>query len=143
MAAAQKPKPNVLTGNDAIIKINGLAAGYMKNLRVNINNNMQPIKAIGFRKPRGLKSLDWSGTASGEFHVLTSKEEGVVDFHTSDDAHADDLYQMLVIHKASGRRIGLLTGAVNTEGFSITNNEFTGREVEFQLMDWEPMEGYN
>ncbi|MDH5598482.1 MAG: hypothetical protein OEY34_05130 [Cyclobacteriaceae bacterium] len=123
--------------------MNGRAAGYMKSISVNIQNNVRPVKAIGYRKPRGLKSLDWAGTADGEFHVLVAEEEGVIPIDTHDDAKADDLFGILIIHKTTGKRIGQLTGAVQTEGFDITNNDFTGRRVSFELMDWEPMEGYH
>lgn len=141
--SSKRPNPALLTGNDALIKVNGITAGYGKNLQVNINNNVQPIQAIGFRKPRGLKSLNWSGTASMEFHILVVPEEGVVRVNTVDDDEADTLYDILVVHKRTGARIGKLVGAVNTEGFSLSNNDFTGRNVEFALIDWQPMEGFN
>ncbi|RHX90293.1 hypothetical protein DLM76_20490 [Leptospira yasudae] len=143
MAKSARPNPAVLTGNDAVVKINGQAVGFMKSLRVNINNHQERIQAIGTRKPKGLKSLDWQGTASGEFHILKTALEGVVQIDTYHDEHADDLYDILVIDKISGKRVGLLTGAVNTEGFGISNNELSGREIEFELVDWEPMEAFN
>lgn len=143
MAKSARPNPAVLTGNDAIVKINGQAVGFMKSLRVNVNNNVERIQALGYRKPRGLKSLAWQGTASGEFHILRTPVEGVVVIDTNSDEHADDLYDILVIDKTSGKRVGLLTGAVNTDGFGLNNNEFSGREIEFELMDWEPMEAFN
>ncbi|MCU0825490.1 MAG: phage tail tube protein [Leptospira sp.] len=143
MPANLPPNPDILTGNDALIKINGQTVGFMTSLNVTINNNVQPIKALGFRKPRGLKSLDWSGQANGEFHILRSKVDGVVDINTNDDTRADDLYSILVIDKSSGKRVGQLIGAVQTEGFNLMNNQFTSRSVSFELMDWEPMEAYN
>ncbi|AXR66558.1 hypothetical protein [Leptospira mayottensis] len=143
MAKSSKPNPKVLTGNDAIVKINGLTVGFMKSIRVSINNNQGRIQALGTRKPKGLKSLDWQGTASGEFHILTIPVEGVVKIDTYNDEHADDFYDILIIEKRSGKRVGMLTGGVNTEGFSILNNEMSGREIEFELVDWEPMEAFN
>ncbi|AGS80596.1 hypothetical protein [Leptospira noguchii] len=143
MAKSSRPNPKVLTGNDAIVKINGLTVGFMKSIRVSINNNQGRIQAIGTRKPKGLKSLDWQGTASGEFHILTLPVEGVVKIDTYNDEHADDLYDILIIEKRSSKRVGMLTGGVNTEGFSILNNEMSGREIEFELVDWEPMEAFN
>ncbi|WP_061247847.1 hypothetical protein [Leptospira noguchii] len=143
MAKNSRPNPKVLTGNDAIVKINGLTVGFMKSIRVSINNNQGRIQAIGTRKPKGLKSLDWQGTASGEFHILTLPVEGVVKIDTYNDEHADDLYDILIIEKRSSKRVGMLTGGVNTEGFSILNNEMSGREIEFELVDWEPMEAFN
>lgn len=143
MAKSSRPNPKVLTGNDAIVKINGLTVGFMKSIRVSINNNQGRIQALGSRKPKGLKSLDWQGTATGEFHILTIPLEGVVKIDTYNDDHADDLYDILIIEKRSGKRVGMLTGGVNTEGFSILNNEMTGREIEFELVDWEPMEAFN
>nr|WP_017851719.1 hypothetical protein [Leptospira interrogans] len=143
MAKSSRPNPKVLTGNDAIVKINGLTVGFMKSIRVSINNNQGRIQALGTRKPKGLKSLDWQGTASGEFHILTIPVEGVVKIDTYNDDHADDLYDILIIEKRSGKRVGMLTGGVNTEGFSILNNEMSGREIEFELVDWEPMEAFN
>ncbi|ULG86535.1 hypothetical protein [Leptospira interrogans] len=143
MAKSSRPNPKVLTGNDAIVKINGLTVGFMKSIRVSINNNQGRIQALGSRKPKGLKSLDWQGTATGEFHILTIPLEGVVKIDTYNDDHADDLYDLLIIEKRSGKRVGMLTGGVNTEGFSILNNEMSGREIEFELVDWEPMEAFN
>ncbi|KGE21711.1 hypothetical protein [Leptospira interrogans] len=143
MAKSSRPNPKVLTGNDAIVKINGLTVGFMKSIRVSINNNQGRIQALGSRKPKGLKSLDWQGTATGEFHILTIPLEGVVKIDSYNDDHADDLYDILIIEKRSGKRVGMLTGGVNTEGFSILNNEMSGREIEFELVDWEPMEAFN
>lgn len=143
MAKSSRPNPKVLTGNDAIVKINGLTVGFMKSIRVSINNNQGRIQALGSRKPKGLKSLDWQGTATGEFHILTIPLEGVVKIDSYNDDNADDLYDILIIEKRSGKRVGMLTGGVNTEGFSILNNEMSGREIEFELVDWEPMEAFN
>lgn len=137
------PNPKVLTGNDCIVKLAGRTVGFATNIQVNINNNVQPIQAIGYRKPRGLKSLNWSGTASMELHILREPEEGVVTINTNDDARADDLYVILILDKKTGARVGQLIGAVNTEGFSINNNQFSSRNLDFELMDWEPMEAYN
>ncbi|PJZ89555.1 hypothetical protein [Leptospira levettii] len=137
------PNPDVLTGNDAIIKIQGRIAGFGKSIQVSINNNVRPIERIGSRKPAGLKSLNWSGTTSMEFHILVTAQDGVIPFPTSDDERADDLYQIVVIHKKTQKRIGILIGAVSTEGFSLSNNDFSGRSIEFQLMDWKPLEGFN
>lgn len=143
MPGTPAPNPAILTGNDAYLKIQGITAGFCKSLEVNINNHVEPIKAIGYRKPRGLKSLDWSGTASFEFHVLTVTQEGVIQMNTNSDAHADDLYTVEVIHKATKKRVGILIGAIQTEGFSVNNNEFTGRRIEMELKDWQPLEGFN
>lgn len=143
MAKDARPNPEVLTGNDAIVKLNGVACGYLKTLSVDINNNVQPIQAIGFRKPRGLKSLNWSGQASGEFHILRTSSEGVVNIDTNDDDRADDLYMMLIIDKKSGKRVCELWGAVQTEGFNLENNQFSGRRISFELMDFKPLEAYN
>ncbi len=137
------PNPKVLTGNDAIIKLAGRTVGFATNLQVNINNNVQPIQAIGYRKPRGLKSLNWSGTASMELHILREPTEGVVKITTSDDARADDLYIIMILDKLTQVRVGELIGAVNTEGFSLNNNQFSSRNIDFELMDWKPLEGYN
>lgn len=143
MSNSLPPNPDILTGNDAIIKLNGQTVGFMTSLNVSINNNVQPIKAIGYRKPRGLKSMDWSGQADGEFHILRSRINGVVNIDTNDDTRADDLYSILVMDKSSGKRIGQLIGAVQTEGFNLVNNQFSSRRISFELMDWEPMEAYN
>lgn len=137
------PNPKVLTGNDAILKLAGRTVGFATNIQVNINNNVQPIQRIGNRKPAGLKSLNWSGTAGMELHILREPTEGVVKIDTNDDARADDLYVILILDKLTGARIGQLIGAVNTEGFTLNNNQFSQRNVDFELMDWEPMEGYN
>jgi len=137
------PNPAILTGNDALIKINGLAVGFMKSLRVSISANVERILTLGRRKPKGLKSLSWQGTASGEFHILRTPAQGVVTIDTYNDEHADDLYEILIIDKKTGNRVGQLIGAVNTDGFDLQNNEFSNREVEFELMDFEPMEAYN
>lgn len=137
------PNPKVLTGNDAIIKLAGRTVGFATNLQININNNVQAIVAIGYRKPRGLKSLNWSGTASMELHILREPMEGVVSINTNDDNRADDLYNIIILDKKTSARVGQLIGAVNTEGFSLNNNQFSSRNVDFELMDWEPMEGYN
>jgi hypothetical protein len=141
--ADKKPNPDIITGNDVIVKLNGVSVGFMKSLSVDINNNVQPIKAIGFRKPRGLKSLDWSGQASAEFHILRTRSEGVAEIDTNDDDRADDLYMLLVISKKDGRRVCELWGAVQTEGFNLDSNQFTGRRVSFELMDFRPLEAYN
>jgi hypothetical protein len=137
------PNPDVITGNECVIVINGKNAGYGKSLDLRVNNNVRPIQRLGSRKPVGLKSLNWQATLSMEFHILESPDQGVIQFPTSDDKRADDLYEIIIKHSKSGKRIGKAIGAVNTEGFSVTNNDFSGRNVEFELLNWTPAEGFN
>ncbi|TGJ99854.1 hypothetical protein EHO57_13925 [Leptospira langatensis] len=140
---SSRPNPAVITGNDALVKWNGTTAGFLKNIELNVNNHVERIQALGQRKPKGLKSLDWQGSLSGEFHILSTPQDGVVSINTHDDDHADDLYDILIIEKKTSKRVGLAIGMVNTDGFSLSNNEFSGRRIELELLDWEPMEGFN
>jgi hypothetical protein len=141
----QAPNPAALSGNEAVVKIDGKIAGFGKQLSVNIQNHVEPIVSLGFRKPRGLKSLNWSGTASMDFTVLTEVNDGVVPINTSSDDPADynKLYTIVVIHKTTGKEIGTLEGVVNNESFELSNNQFSDRKIEFELRSWTPGAAFN
>jgi hypothetical protein len=146
MAVGQQPDPAALSGNEAEIWVDGNLAGFGKNLEVSIQNHVEPISAIGFRKPRALKSLNWSGTCSMEFTVLTTASEGMVKINTSSDNYDDynKLYTIIIYKKGSEKKVvGTLLGVVNSESFSLSNNEFSTRKVEFELRNWEPGVAFN
>jgi len=145
MATGTAPNPMALSGNEAVVKIDGQIVGFGKGLSVNIQNHVEPIVALGFRKPRGLKSLNWSGTASMDFTILTESTEGVVPINTSSDTPSEynKLYQIVIVHKESKKEIGSFEGVVNNESFEINNNQFSDRKIEFELRSWTPGAAFN
>ena len=146
MATGQQPDPAALSGNEAEIYVDGTLAGFGKNLEVSINNHVEPINAIGYRKPRALKSLNWSGTCSMEFTILTTTAEGLVKINTSSDSYDEynKLYTIIIYKKGTQKTVvGTLMGVVNSESFSLSNNEFSTRKVEFELKSWESGPAFN
>lgn len=144
MAQPILENPAVLTGCDAIVKLNGVALGYLKSIELNENVNQSPVEAIGFWKPRGFKSTRWSGDASAEFHILTTRgDEGVPTIDTSSPVAASAPYFFEFFEKSSGQRIANAIGHINTRGFSVLTNELSGQRIAFVLRDITYQEAYN
>lgn len=136
--------PDVLTGCDVNIKMNGQMVGFGKNVDIEENVNQQPVEAIGYWKPRGFKSTRWDGTLSLEFHILTQRgTEGVIPIDTSSAVAASAPYFLEFNEKSSGKRVANAIGHINTRGFNISNNELSGQRCQFVLRDIKYLEGYN
>lgn len=67
----------VLTGALAIIKLNGVAIGKMKNISVNESINRGRVQGIGKLNPSEVPALEWSGTVSCSFYTIDFETDGV------------------------------------------------------------------
>ncbi|HBS05227.1 MAG TPA: hypothetical protein DEA96_09695 [Leptospiraceae bacterium] len=144
MPAPKLENPEVLTGCDVTIKMNGSPVGFGKNVDIEENVNQQPVEAIGYWKPRGFKSTRWDGTLSMEFHILTKRgTEGVIPIDTSSPTAASAGFFMEFNEKSTGKRVATAIGHINTRGFNISNNELSGQRCQFVLRDIDYKEGYN
>jgi hypothetical protein len=61
----------VLTAPLAIIKVNGVAVGKMKNIRIQENIRRGRVSGLGQLTPDELPALEWSGTLSCGFYNIT------------------------------------------------------------------------
>lgn len=135
--------PDVITGCDAVVLLNGKLAGFIQDIEIEENVNQTPVEAIGFWKPRGFKSLKWDGTFSATFHILAVATEGVIKLDTSSPVAASAGYQFLFKQKSTGKRIASGIGHINTKGFSLSNNQLSSRRCSFVLRDFKDLEGMN
>lgn len=63
----------VITGAIAIVKVNGVAVGKMKGIRVNENVTRGDVRGIGQLTPLERPALSWSGTLSCDFYNIDLK----------------------------------------------------------------------
>ena len=61
----------VLTAPLAIIKVNGIAVGKMKSIRIQENIRRGRVSGLGSLTPDELPALEWSGTLSCSFYNIT------------------------------------------------------------------------
>lgn len=64
----------VLTAPLAIIKVNGVAIGKMRNVRCTENFRRGRVAGIGELTPQELPALEWSGTLTCQFFLIDLKQ---------------------------------------------------------------------
>lgn len=143
MTPIEIKNPDVLTGCDARVKVNGGIAGFLKNIQLSVSVNQQPVEAVGYFKPRGFKATRWSGECTAEFHILTVKQEGVVALPTDTPEEASRPYFIEIVQPSTGKRIANAIAIINTKDFTISTNELSGRRCGFVLQDLSELEGFN
>lgn len=70
-------KDQALTGAIAIIKVNGVAVGLMRNVRVNESMRRVPIRGLGSILPKEAPVTEWAGTLSCSFWEIDYKKTGI------------------------------------------------------------------
>lgn len=69
----------VLTAPLALIKVNGITVGKMRNIRVTETFRRGRVSGIGELTPQELPALEWNGTLTCQFYEIRFDETGIPD----------------------------------------------------------------
>lgn len=146
----------------AIIQVNSVTIGKMKNVRITENIRRGRVAGIGRLNPTELPALDWSGSLSCSsysinFNLLLNKvAKGMYRNLGTAEAWADavlmeeDGLEISILKKVKDGTIDPDTGKVNTkyetfakvtgafasrEGFDIQEGQISGKDTEFEYLE--------
>lgn len=152
----------VMTAPLAIIKINGVACGKMKNVRITETIRRGRVTGLGRLNPSELPALEWQGSLSCSsytinFNLLMNKSQ-LGTFRNAQDvemwANAILLQEagleISIQRKVKSNEIDATTGMVEVkyetfakvngafasrEGFDIQEGQISGRDTEFEYLE--------
>ena len=151
-----------MTAPLAIIQINSVTVGKMKNVRLTENVRRGRVSGIGRMTPTELPALEWQGTISCSaytinFNLLLNKsKKGFYRNAGSLEAWANALLleenglEISILRKVKDGEIDPDTGMVNTkyetfakvtgafatrEGFDIQEGQISGRDGDFEYLE--------
>lgn len=152
----------VMTAPIAIIKINSVAVGKMKNVRITETIRRGRVTGIGTLTPSELPALEWNGTMSCSsysinFNLLNNVSR-IGTFRQGADKNTwqnavlmqEDGLQIDVMRKVKDGQIDPETGLVQTkyevfatvkgafanrEGFDIQEGQISGRDTDFEYLE--------
>lgn len=150
-----------MTAPLAVIKVNGIAIGKMKNIRINESLRRGRVTGIGRLTPSELPALDWNGNLSCGFYLIkldaqdemtkkailrkvSNLEEWVNTVLLQDEGITIDI--MKKVKDTIDPDTGVITpkyevlasvrGALATkEGFDISEGQISGKNVDFDYTD--------
>ena len=155
-------KEKAMTAPLAIIQINSVTVGKMKNVRLTENVRRGRVGGIGRMTPTELPALEWQGTISCSaytinFNLLLNKlKKGFYRNAGSLEAWANALLleenglEISILRKVKDGEIDPDTGMVNTkyetfakvtgafatrEGFDIQEGQISGRDGDFEYLE--------
>lgn len=67
----------VLTAPMALIKVNGVTVGKMKNIRISETFRRGRVSGLGELTPQELPALEWNGTLTCEFYEINFDKTGI------------------------------------------------------------------
>lgn len=151
----------VMTAPLAVVKVNGIAIGKMKNIRVTENIRRGRTTGIGRLTPDELPALDWSGTLNAGFYTikldsqdeLTRKgllrnvnnlQEFVDTVLLQEDGLQIDI--MKKVAQTMDPTTGIITPSyvvfasvrgcfATREGFDISEGQISGKDVDFEYLE--------
>jgi hypothetical protein len=145
----------VLTAPLALIKVNGITVGKMKNIRISETFRRGRVSGLGELTPQELPALEWNGTMTAEFYEIKFDEtgipEGIKRRASSTQAFVDNILLQengvdIVIFKkvkdfvdpTSGlivsrlREHATVTGAfIDREGMDVSEGQISGHNQDF------------
>lgn len=149
----------VLTAPLAIIKVNGVPVGKMRNIRVTETIRRGRVGGLGTLTPSELAALEWSGTLTSQFYSINLKTTGipgalirqapaVQDFvdNTLLQENGVDIviFKKIVDHldPVTGLLVPQLEeyativgGFVDREGFDISEGQLSGQDQDFSYLN--------
>ena len=152
----------VMTAPLAIIKINSVTVGKMKNVRVTENLRRGRVSGIGELIVKELPVIEWSGSLScssysinfnkllNESNIGTFRNLGNVEAWKNALLLQEVGIQVELLRKVKDGEIDAETGAVNTryetyavikeafvtrEGFDLQEGQISGRDTEFEYLE--------
>lgn len=156
------PQTKTMTAPLAIIQINSVTVGKMKNVRITENVRRGRVTGIGRLNPEELPAIEWSGSLtcssySINFNLLANKivKGSFRNAQTVEDwANAillqEDGLEISILRKVKDGQIDPQTGMVQVkyetfakvngafvtrEGFDIQEGQISGRDTEFEYLE--------
>lgn len=150
----------VMTAPLAIIKVNGVAVGKMKNIRVNENIRRGRVQGIGELTASELPALEWSGSLNAGFYSITFNNQDAL-IKASLLRNVNNLQEWVdtVLLQEDGIQIDIMkkikdyqdttTGIIypqfelfasvrgafaTKESFDISEGQISGRDVDFEYI---------
>ena len=150
----------VMTAPLAIIKVDGIAVGKMKNIRVTENIRRGKVQGIGELTPQELPALDWNGTLSAGFYSITfNNQDQLIKKSLLRNVNSLQEWVDTVLLQEEGITIDIMkkvkdeqdpvTGIIRPkfelfasirsafstkEGFDISEGQISGRDVDFDYI---------
>lgn len=152
----------VMTAPLAVIQVNSVTIGKMKNVRVTEQIRRGRVSGIGRMNPSEIPALEWSGSLSCSsyninFNLLLNKlkkgtfrNAGTVDAWCNALLLQEDGLEISILRKVRDGEIDPDTGLVNAkyenfatvrgafanrEGFDVQEGQISGRDCEFEYME--------
>lgn len=150
----------VMTAPLAIIKVDGIAVGKMKSIRVNENIRRGRVQGIGELTPSEIPALEWSGSLNAGFYSITFNNQDQL-IKTALLRNVNNLQEFVdtVLLQENGIQIDIMKkvrdyqdpntgiiypqfelfasirGAFSTkESFDISEGQISGRDVDFEYI---------
>lgn len=157
-----KNNEKVMTAPLAIIQINSVTVGKMKNVRITENIRRGRVSGLGRLNPEEIPALEWSGSLSCSsytinFNLLANKlkkgafrNAGTVEEWANAILLQEDGLEIAILRKVKDGQIDAETGLVKTkyetfaktvgafmtrEGFDIQEGQISGRDTEFEYLE--------
>lgn len=155
-------KERVFTAPLAVIQINSVTVGKMKNVRITENIRRGRVSGLGRLNPDELPALEWTGSLSCSsytinFNLLANKlkkgtfrNAGTIEEWANAILMQEDGLEIAILKKVKDGEIDLETGLVKTkyetfakvsgafatrEGFDVQEGQISGRDTEFEYTD--------
>ena len=155
-------KERVFTAPLAVIQINSVTVGKMKNVRITENIRRGRVSGLGRLNPEELPALEWTGSLSCSsytinFNLLANKlkkgtfrNSGTIEEWANAILMQEDGLEIAILKKVKDGEIDLETGLVKTkyetfakvsgafatrEGFDVQEGQISGRDTEFEYTD--------
>lgn len=155
-------KERVFTAPLAVIQINSVTVGKMKNVRITENIRRGRVSGLGRLNPEELPALEWTGSLSCSsytinFNLLSNKlkkgtfrNAGTIEEWANAILMQEDGLEIAILKKVKDGEIDLETGLVKTkyetfakvsgafatrEGFDVQEGQISGRDTEFEYTD--------
>jgi len=159
---AAKKDQKVMTAPLAVIQIDGVTIGKMKNVRITENIRRAKVTGIGKLNPDELPPVEWSGSLSCSSYTLnfnllankivrgTYRNSATVEDWTNAILLQEDGLEIAIMRKVKNGEIDAVTGQVKSkfetfakvngafatrEGFDIQEGQISGRDTEFEYLD--------
>ena len=157
-----KKNERVMSAPLAIIQIDSVTVGKMKNLRITENIRRGRVTGIGRLNPSEIPATEWTGSLSCSsytinFNLLANKMQkgtfrnaGNVEEWANSLLLQEDGLEIAILRKVKDGEINPETGLIKTkyetfatvrgafatrEGFDIQEGQISGRDTEFEYLD--------
>lgn len=152
----------VMTAPLAVIQINSVTVGKMKNVRITENVRRGRVTGVGRLNPEELPALEWTGSLSCSsytinFNLLANKlkkgafrNNGTVEEWANSILLQENGLEIAILRKVKDGEIDTETGLVKSkyetfaktvgafmtrEGFDIQEGQISGRDTEFEYLE--------